>query len=791
MKFINLPKPHGFLIWRGKQTTIASPTALLSGEKMLVISDGEPYGEAILSQPVAVNLSGFEDMQDSHCVRPEDRKLYWPDADKFFVYKFKDWLPYEDFVPTGKFYDNEEVVKRVLPRRTIELNGDEAEVLDLPEPTSEQQKLLEQVERLPKTLILLDEAVRLEDGKAVYCSGVDCSKLEPVLAATLDGAKSADSLPLYQLALVRIPRLAFREKKSNTQEGDKAMPYSKVKRGDEWCVIKSDTEEVEKCYDDESKADDYLAALRANVNEGKSVKELIAEARKCYDEGMPMSVMYGGPTSFAEFEAIEEEHEKRMEVRELTFRFQTLSSNIFNSPDVEDKASALAALANEYGGLVGEAVKSATVDEDNKAGEGYLVPDGNHLPTRKVGKLDHGLMGSAWAALHGGYRGNKYEGPNKSQAIAKLKKLYESEGMDTPSEKGDTEVPEGEKVGKRIRQSMKDRLKQAWETIKEVMDWAEPVDETALDMMSKSIAIKQVNGKPWFIAYSTNAFEDREQEIFSTKSLEQYVQEAETKKDRGTFNFWHIPGSDFAQKEWQAVVGRFLVEAGPFLDNELGQAALKFFNEYPDGHPDIAPEGWGCSPEYRYLPEERKSGVYENIWITRTSALPRLAAANIWTKGTIMAVTEGQEKAGKLLFGGPLYDRLIKPAEVMTKELEEANVNHKEVTAEVTEPATIEVPVNEIANEVVKLIDLAAFGEALTLMGQQLVELQGEIKALKKTEDIKNNEDTPRLVWSMVQRASQAEGTKVADDDDLKGKKPVEAQATDKSGAAAFFTARG
>jgi hypothetical protein len=31
-------------------------------------------------------------------------------------------------------------------------------------------------------------------------------------------------------------------------------------------------------------------------------------------------------------------------------------------------------------------------------------------------------MGAAWAALHGGYRGNKYEGPDRSAAIAKLKK---------------------------------------------------------------------------------------------------------------------------------------------------------------------------------------------------------------------------------------------------------------------------------------------------------------------------------------------------------------------------------
>jgi hypothetical protein len=42
-------------------------------------------------------------------------------------------------------------------------------------------------------------------------------------------------------------------------------------------------------------------------------------------------------------------------------------------------------------------------------------------------------MGAAWAALHGGYRGNKYQGPNKSAAIAKLTALYKSEGMDVPN----------------------------------------------------------------------------------------------------------------------------------------------------------------------------------------------------------------------------------------------------------------------------------------------------------------------------------------------------------------------
>jgi len=56
-----------------------------------------------------------------------------------------------------------------------------------------------------------------------------------------------------------------------------------------------------------------------------------------------------------------------------------------------------------------------------------------HLRVRDAdGSVNHNLMGAAWAALHGGYRGDRYEGPGKQTAIAKLKALYRSQGMDLP-----------------------------------------------------------------------------------------------------------------------------------------------------------------------------------------------------------------------------------------------------------------------------------------------------------------------------------------------------------------------
>ena len=67
----------------------------------------------------------------------------------------------------------------------------------------------------------------------------------------------------------------------------------------------------------------------------------------------------------------------------------------------------------------------------------YLVVDEDgkgHLPVRDSpdGPLNHHLMGASWAALHGGYRGNKYEGSGREVAIEKLKALYRSEGLELP-----------------------------------------------------------------------------------------------------------------------------------------------------------------------------------------------------------------------------------------------------------------------------------------------------------------------------------------------------------------------
>lgn len=84
------------------------------------------------------------------------------------------------------------------------------------------------------------------------------------------------------------------------------------------------------------------------------------------------------------------------------------------------------------------AVTKKEADGEHPADHYLVVEDPQQSSTWHLrvhdtsGKLDHGLMGAAWAALHGGYRGNKYQGPQKQKAIEELKGLYADEKIPTP-----------------------------------------------------------------------------------------------------------------------------------------------------------------------------------------------------------------------------------------------------------------------------------------------------------------------------------------------------------------------
>lgn len=87
-------------------------------------------------------------------------------------------------------------------------------------------------------------------------------------------------------------------------------------------------------------------------------------------------------------------------------------------------------------------MQTKTEKDGQHPASNYLVavdPDDTstwHLRVRNTfGQPDFKLMGEAWAALHGGFRGNKYEGPYKDEAIQKLTELYHYANMRIPGAK--------------------------------------------------------------------------------------------------------------------------------------------------------------------------------------------------------------------------------------------------------------------------------------------------------------------------------------------------------------------
>lgn len=95
-----------------------------------------------------------------------------------------------------------------------------------------------------------------------------------------------------------------------------------------------------------------------------------------------------------------------------------------------------------------KAVTKAEGDCSHPASHYLVVEDSSkpttwHLRVKDCsGKVDTRLLGAAHAALTKGYRGNKYAGPNKAKALAKLRSLYKSHGLDWPEEGKDKSMVE-------------------------------------------------------------------------------------------------------------------------------------------------------------------------------------------------------------------------------------------------------------------------------------------------------------------------------------------------------------
>lgn len=777
LKVLKLPYPHPYLITKGKQTKIIYPEELPINEKMGLVCGDEIYGYITLKQPAQIAIDSFHLTQEEHCVREGERKLWWADEKKFYIYPFE----FESF--------------KKLKRVEIE-NGEIVRIIEPPVLSEKEKELINNVETLPKYILLEKNAVYIGPNDYLTISpSINPDILVPLIEANYNqqfnvtNELKGSHLPIYGLGLVRItnPEIHYRQKtkddapnyKWSNDESKKCPSCKYSKEGycelydfqhDKMFVcdnfVGTEDSKVESEKDNEMEADMPSKGIIRDIDKLRNSfqKQFEEDDRYYYlmdmnenniiveTYGIIYSVGWNGSFDSPVFESMEnwievepsyipvkdqenlplvedENGEYKQEEKmpyeivpdhpecDLPFAVvKTTDGDVMGCHETveqaEDQITALSIAETEDTDEM-EEEKQEGFDDSEWSGsasnwettEAYcsdclidVNPSGKDkvqalckLPYRKPGGSKPNI--NAIRAIGGGRGFTVLEKPEEvdsdtwnseikkaaNKVITWWPKAFDKPAPDSVYKAAGKEPPE-----KSFMQQAKEKVNSALEGIKEAFGLVETEVLEKEQTKTYEFAVKNVNGEPWFVCWGTSAFEDRDKEIFTTKALEEYCKENMTNPYKGYFNVFHIPNTDFAEKKWQGVVGRILVEAGPFLKDKKGKKAFEFFKKYPDNHPELAPEGWGASVEYKFLAEDLEEGVYKWLWVTRTSVLPKSRAANMITKGSLMmTLSKQQEEMGKQIFGEDMFMKeIVKPAEEKSLELEKDGLRFKKAESE-------------------------------------------------------------------------------------------------------------
>lgn len=202
---------------------------------------------------------------------------------------------------------------------------------------------------------------------------------------------------------------------------------------------------------------------------------------------------------------------------------------------------------------------------------------------------------------------------------------------------------------------------------------------------TKSFAVfKDASGAYRWIAKTTTAFLDREQEIISTKSLEDDVARADADGKYGPLRWWHLgrpnpldpvapwgPGVDLGTCDFNAMSGKTLIESGTFKSDAIAQAVAAHADQLE------------LSPGFFHAPgEPDASGVFNHIRRFERSLVPNWAgrAANPYT-GLVVEKSMDQTKIDALKTLGvdeATIKSLLADVEKTEKSAEAEGVRYKE-----------------------------------------------------------------------------------------------------------------
>lgn len=207
------------------------------------------------------------------------------------------------------------------------------------------------------------------------------------------------------------------------------------------------------------------------------------------------------------------------------------------------------------------------------------------------------------------------------------------------------------------------------------------------------LTFKDKNGQWRWVLKSSNAFEDRDGEVVTTKALNRDIQRTDRTHEYGPLRWWHVgkpewknpldwksvvagKGLDIGDCDFSAMEGPVLIESGTFRTPELGVAiaekADKFRASLGFSHP---------------LDEPDQDGLFHHINRFERSLTPANRASNMRT-GLVVTKERVMDNekltAFKEAVGEDLANQVLADAQETVKEARAAGIREKEVD-EVTE----------------------------------------------------------------------------------------------------------
>lgn len=469
-----------------------------------------------------------------------------------------------------------------------------------------------------------------------------------------------------------------------------------------------------------------------------------------------------GPTSWKEYDELEDARERNYEIQHAAYTVEDLVRNIIYHPmfSVEEKANAIKEVGNEFGTRVQSIMDSPVekeIDMDLLELESLIAKDNRGMSVaEKIG---------GWIE-------------KKKLTAAAEKKLSES----------DFALPEKRKYPIHDKAHVRNALARAAQQIKSGGAGAEDARAALpkIKAAAKKFGIgmekdrnavvveKDASGGWRAVMWPSNNFKDWDGEIISEKAHLEYVDWVNKNMDCApVFVTWHKPGTAREhQVDFVTYENGFLLMSAPLTEKEA--AGLLRAQKITD---------LGMSHGTFVL--ERDGDVIEKYRMVEVSDLPLENAANPFTDFALLtkeADMDTKKYLAQILGSDELAEKYLAKTGMKQKDLREAGVKEaekaeeKEVKTETTPEAPAAAPVtSEIVAQVLKELDIDGLQDFVTKASEALEKvpvLEELVKSLStaKEDDLAQMINPPaekRFAWSQARASASAE-TVVKEGDPIK-----------------------